>query len=59
MTRSTPSPNAWQPAAVTNHRVHAAGALSRWLRLDVPHRIQRQFAIPITTVAAARERVTT
>jgi hypothetical protein len=32
--------------------------LSRWLLQDVPHRIQRKFKLPVTTVSA-RERVAT
>lgn len=32
--------------------------VSRWLHQDVPHRVQRKYGIPVTTVTA-RERVTT
>jgi hypothetical protein len=26
--------------------------VSRWLRMDVPHRVQRKFSVPVTTVTA-------
>jgi nucleotide-binding universal stress UspA family protein len=26
--------------------------ISRWLRMDVPHRVQRKFSVPVTTVTA-------
>jgi hypothetical protein len=30
---------------------------SRWLRLDLPHRVERDFGLPVTHVIAAAERV--
>jgi hypothetical protein len=33
--------------------------MSRWLRLDLPHRIQATYQLPVRHVIAARERVET
>lgn len=30
---------------------------SRWLKLDLPHRVERDFGLPVTHVVAAPERV--
>lgn len=31
--------------------------VSRWLKLDLPHRVERDFALPVTHVVAQAERV--
>jgi hypothetical protein len=32
--------------------------VSRWLKLDLPHRVERDFGLPVTHVVADAERVT-
>ena len=29
--------------------------VSRWLKLDLPHRVEQRFAVPVTTVIAERQ----
>jgi hypothetical protein len=29
--------------------------VSRWLRLDLPHRVEQKFGLPVTTVIASRQ----
>ena len=29
--------------------------VSRWLKLDLPHRIEQRFALPVTTVISERQ----
>ena len=29
--------------------------ISRWLKLDLPHRVEQRFALPVTTVISARQ----
>jgi hypothetical protein len=31
--------------------------VSRWLKLDLPHRVERDFGVPVTHVVADAERV--
>jgi hypothetical protein len=33
--------------------------LSRWLKMDLPHRIEHKYGLPVTSIVGAREALTT
>ena len=42
-----------RPSDRRDHHLHAPTSLSRWLRQDLPHRVERKFKLPVTVVTAA------
>ena len=46
------------PIGVATYRIVSTlpSHLSRWLRLDLPHRVERATGLPVTHVVASEER---